>query len=73
MKRVDLIRTIASFGCILVRHGAKHDWYRNPTTGVFQAVPRHREINERLAQRIVHMLANPVTGGEAEEDDSPNT
>jgi len=68
MKRVELIRTIASFGCILVRHGAKHDWYRNPTTGVFQAVPRHREINERLAQRIIQMLATPAAGGETDAD-----
>jgi mRNA interferase HicA len=59
MKRTDLIRTIQGFGCELVRHGAKHDWYRNPATGVSQAVPRHREINERLAQRIIRMLRNP--------------
>ncbi len=63
MKRVDLIRTIEGFGCELVRHGAKHDWYRNPATGVAQAVPRHREVNERLAQRIIRMLSNPDTGG----------
>jgi mRNA interferase HicA len=72
MKRVDLVRTIASFGCILVRHGAKHDWWRNPTTGVFQAVPRHREIQERLAKRIIQMLANPATGGGANAD-SPDS
>lgn len=59
MKRVDLIRTIESFGCALVRHGAKHDWYRNPVTGVYQAVPRHREIKDRLAQRIIQVLRNP--------------
>ena len=62
MKRTDLIRTITSFGCILVRHGAKHDWYRNPKTGVSQAVPRHREIKDRLAQHIIRMLENPTEG-----------
>jgi hypothetical protein len=31
MKRVDLIRAIEGFGCQFVRHGAKHDWYFNPT------------------------------------------
>ena len=62
MKRLDLIREIEAAGCLLVRHGAKHDWYRNPDTGVSQAVPRHREINEPLARRIIRMLANPVTG-----------
>ncbi len=49
MKRIDLIRMIESVGSELVWHGGKHDWYRNPNTGVSQAVPRHREIKERLA------------------------
>jgi mRNA interferase HicA len=59
MKRVDLIREIEAFGCELIRHGAKHDWYRNPSTGVSQPVPRHREIKEYLARRIIRMLASP--------------
>jgi hypothetical protein len=60
VKRTDLIRTISGFGCILVRHGAKHDWYRNPKTGVSQPVPRHREIKDRLANHIIRMLQNPT-------------
>jgi mRNA interferase HicA len=60
MKRVDRIRTIEQMGCQLVGHGAKHDWYINPGTGVLQAVPRHREINEHLARRIIRSLATPV-------------
>ncbi len=59
MKRVDLIRRLEELGCVLVRHGAKHDWYRNPNTGVSQAVPRHREIGEVLARKIIRTLANP--------------
>jgi mRNA interferase HicA len=59
MKRLNLIRTIEGFGCSLVRHGAKHDWYQNSATGVSQAVPRHREIKEPLARRIIRMLSNP--------------
>jgi predicted RNA binding protein YcfA (HicA-like mRNA interferase family) len=59
MKRVDLVRTIEGFGCELVRHGGNHDWYRNPATGVSQPIPRHREIKERLAERIIRMLSNP--------------
>lgn len=57
MKRDDMIREIESFGCVLVRHGAKHDWYRNSNTGVSQPVPRHREINERLARKIIRSLS----------------
>jgi len=58
MKRVDLIKVIAGFGCVLIRHGAKHDWYQNPNTGVSQAVPRHREIKDYLARQIIRMLSN---------------
>jgi mRNA interferase HicA len=52
MKRVDLIRTIEGFGCVLVRHGGKHDWYRNPVTGISQPVPRHREIAVNPSQSL---------------------
>jgi len=58
MKRTVLIRTITAVGCVLIRHGAKHDWYRNPKTGVAQPVPRHREIKEHLAKHIIDMLAD---------------
>jgi len=58
MKRADLIRTIEDFGCVLIRHGGKHDWYRNPASGVSQAVPRHREIKEPLARHAIRMLQN---------------
>jgi len=58
MKRVDLIREIEALGCLLVRHGAKHDWYRNPETGMSQPVPRHREIGEHLAKKIIRTLGN---------------
>lgn len=63
MKRVDLVKRIKRLGCLLVRHGAKHDWYQNPQTGVSQAVPRHREIDEHLARSILKALR----GEEAEK------
>ncbi len=58
MKRVNLVKVIEGLGCVLIRHGGKHDWYRNPQTGWSQPVPRHREINEQLARRIIRMLEN---------------
>lgn len=70
MKRVDLIKTIEGFGCELVRHGGKHDWYQNRVTGASQAVPRHREIKEALAKRIIRLLRNPVD--HPDHDDEPN-
>ena len=59
MKRVALVKRLEKFGCILVRHGAKHDWYRNPATGIYQPLPRHREIKENLAKHIIKQLSNP--------------
>lgn len=49
MKRRELVQKIEEMGCILIRHGAKHDWYQNPRTRMSQPVPRHREVNEFLA------------------------
>lgn len=57
MKRRELLRKIESLGCELLRHGGRHDWYRNPETGVSQAVPRHNEIDEHLARHILRMLS----------------
>ena len=56
MTSVDLVKTIEASGCVFVGHGGKHDWYRNPVTGVSQPVPRHREVKEPLARRIIRML-----------------
>ncbi len=58
MKRGDLIRKLEKMGCVLIRHGAKHDWYQNPKTKVSQPVPRHREIKDNLARHIIKMLSN---------------
>jgi predicted RNA binding protein YcfA (HicA-like mRNA interferase family) len=56
MKRTDLIREIEEMGCILIRHGGRHDWYQNPTTKAAQPVPRHLEIRDSLAKHILKML-----------------
>ena len=55
---MDLIKTIEGFGCVLIRQRGKHDWYRNPRTGVSQPVPRHREIKESLARQVIKMLSD---------------
>ena len=56
MKRTALLKKIKQAGCELVRHGARHDWYRNPETGVCQPVLRHRQIRGRLAKNILAQL-----------------
>ena len=52
----ELIEKLNEVGCVLVRHGRKHDWYQNPGTKIAQPVPRHREIKESLAKHIIKML-----------------
>jgi mRNA interferase HicA len=59
MRRRDLIQQLERMGCILLRHGARHDWYQNPRTKMVQPVPRHVEIHEYLARHIVKMLKDP--------------
>ncbi|MDD5313192.1 MAG: type II toxin-antitoxin system HicA family toxin [Dehalococcoidia bacterium] len=58
MKRTELIKQLTKMGCVLIRHGAKHDWYENQNTGISQPVPRHREITESLARHILRMLGD---------------
>ncbi len=64
MKQRDLIKHISESGAVLVRHGGDHDWYRNVITGVMEAVPRHREINERLAWKIIKRLSPPESANQ---------
>lgn len=57
MKRKDLIKNITANGCVCVRHGGAHDLYMNSLTGKRQPIPRHREVNERLAKHIIRELS----------------
>jgi len=43
-------------GCYLKRQGASHALWINPKTGVVEAVPRHNEIKEPLAKKILKNL-----------------
>jgi predicted RNA binding protein YcfA (HicA-like mRNA interferase family) len=56
MKRTELIKLIGEMGCVLIRHGKRHDWYQNPVTKMAQPVPRHNEIKDGLAKHILKML-----------------
>lgn len=61
MKRRDLVSRLEGAGCRLIRHGAKHDIYHNPATGRSEPVPRHTEINELLAKKILKSLASSAS------------
>lgn len=58
MKRLDLIRLLTDeHSVVFVRKGGGHDIYRNVVTGRAEAIPRHREINENLARKIIRNLS----------------
>ena len=59
MKRVDLIKRVSEDGAVFVRHGSSHDMWRNVITGISEMIPRHREIDEMLARKIIRRLATP--------------
>ena len=50
MKRRELERRLRIAGCYLKREGKSHSLWINPKTGVIEAVPRHNEIKEPLAE-----------------------
>lgn len=52
MKRRDFIRELEEAGCVLKRHGSRHDIYSNPANGRQAPVPRHREIKDSLCRLI---------------------
>lgn len=52
MKRRAFVRQLERDGCVLLRHGSRHDIYINPKTGQRQPVPRHLEIENELAKHI---------------------
>lgn len=51
MKRKDLINLLEKNGWYLKRHGGNHDIYTNGIKS--EPIPRHAEINERLAKAII--------------------
>ncbi len=56
MKRRDLERKLRISGCYLKREGASHSLWINPKNGEIEAVPRHNEIKEPLAKKILKNL-----------------
>ncbi len=56
MKRKELEKRLRIAGCFLKREGSSHSLWMNPKTGVIEAVPRHVEIKEPLARKILKSL-----------------
>lgn len=51
MKRRDLIKLLERNGWTFKRHGTNHDLYTKGEKR--ESVPRHREIDEKLAEAII--------------------
>ena len=51
MKYRDLVRKLEKIGFKFERHGGKHDVYKRGSEE--EQVPRHRDVNERLARAIL--------------------
>jgi mRNA interferase HicA len=56
MKRKELEKKLRRAGCYLKREGSSHSLWLNPQTGIIEAVPRHTEIKEFLARKILKNL-----------------
>jgi mRNA interferase HicA len=56
MRRKELEQKLRRAGCYLKREGASHSLWINPETGVIEAIPRHTEIKELLAKKILKSL-----------------
>ena len=56
MKRKVLEKRLRKAGCYLKREGGSHSLWINPKTGVIEAVPRHAEVKELLAKKILKSL-----------------
>ncbi|NGX49494.1 MAG: hypothetical protein K940chlam5_01092 [Candidatus Anoxychlamydiales bacterium] len=52
MKKKQLEKTLKKYNWELARHGSNHDIWTNGE--ICEPVPRHREINELLAKKILN-------------------
>lgn len=59
MKRRQLLDHLRANGCRLDREGSRHSILVNPKTGQKASVPRHSEIDNRLAAKICRQLSVP--------------
>ncbi|MBA3840480.1 MAG: type II toxin-antitoxin system HicA family toxin [Thermoleophilaceae bacterium] len=63
MKRRDLERHLREHGCRRIDEGGSHTKWAGPTDVGRTAVPRHREIDHRLARAICAQLGVPPPTG----------
>jgi predicted RNA binding protein YcfA (HicA-like mRNA interferase family) len=57
MKRAQLLQMLNKMGAVFVRHGKKHDVYKQPATNIETTIPRHDEVKEFTAKSIIKTLS----------------
>jgi hypothetical protein len=62
MKRRELLRHLERHGCHLDHEGSRHSIYKNAAWAKKASVPRHKEIDNRLARKICGQLGVPEIG-----------
>jgi len=60
VKRRERLDHLRRHGCVLDREGGRHSILVNPSNGRKAPVPRHSEIDNRLARKICEQLDAPV-------------
>jgi mRNA interferase HicA len=62
VKRHELLDHLRRHGCHVEREGTRHTIYVNLSSGAKAPVPRHTEIDNRLARKICQQLGVPSVG-----------
>jgi mRNA interferase HicA len=53
---------LRKYGCGRKREGSSHSLWLNPQTGAIEAIPRHTEVSNLLAEKICRNLSVPEIG-----------
>lgn len=56
MKRQILVKYLKARGCVIHREGGRHTVIVHPENKKSSTIPRHREIDEKLARKICRDL-----------------
>jgi mRNA interferase HicA len=65
VKRKDLIRRVLALGAVFDREGGDHTIYRNPRNWNPVPVPRHAEVNEITAKKIIREASRRASAAAA--------
>jgi mRNA interferase HicA len=63
VKRRELLDHLRRHGCVVAREGGRHTILSNPANGAKAPVPRHGEVDNRLARKICEQLGIAVIRG----------